>query len=172
MEKIISSLREGTDTNKRLSAQSQRRVQVSEDEDTLTSDDDEEWQMQRHQVKRLRRLAARESRPRHQNVLGRNQRSATIGTKVGTGVTAARAVRDVALFVSRLSPDVDPEALRAHVEEIAGIEGTTECEKLAQRHPSYVSFKVSIKEFPKDRIAELYKSENWHQDVLVKRWYS
>ena len=103
---------------------------------------------------------------------GRNQRSAAIGTKAGTGVAAARPVRDVALFVSRLSPDVDPEALRAHVKEIAGVQGTTKCEKLEQRHPNYISFKVSLKEFPKDRIAELYKSENWHQDVLVKRWFN
>ena len=123
-------------------------------------------------MKRLRRLAEREARPRYRQVPGRNQRSATIGTKTGTGVTAARPVRDVDLFVSRLSPDVDPQALKAHVEEIVGVEGTTECEKLEQRHSSYVSFKISIKALPKDKIPELYKSENWHQDILVKRWYN
>ena len=168
---MISSLREGQVTNGRLSTQNRRIVHASEDEDTMTSDNDEEWQIQRHQVKKLRRLAERKARPRHRQVPGRNHRPITVGTKTGTGVAAARQVRDVALFVSRLSPDVDPESLRAHVEEIAGIEGTTECEKLEQRHSNYVSFKVSIKEFPKNNIAELYKSENWHQDVLVKRWF-
>ena len=171
-KRMISSLREGQDTNRRPSSQNRRIVHTSEDEDTPTSDNDEGWQIQRHQAKRLRRLAEREARQRYRQVPGRNQRSATIGTKTGTGVTAARPVRDVALFVSRLSPDTDPEALRAHVEEISGVEGTTECARLEQRHPNYVSFKVSIKEFPKNKIAELYKSENWHQDVLVKIWFN
>ena len=172
IEKMISSLREGQHINRRPSSQKIRVAHTSEDEDTSTSNSDEEWQIQRHQVKKLRRLAERQARPRYRQMPGRNQRSVIVGTKAGTGVAAARPVRDVALFVSRLSPDVDPEALRTHVEEIAGVRGSTECEKLEQRHPNYVSFKVSIKGYPKDKIAELYKSENWHQDVLVKRWFN
>ena len=171
IEKMISSLRD-QEAQKRHPSENWKTVSPSDDEDTTTSGDEEEWHMQRHQMKKLRRLATLSATPKHKEVPRRNQRAATIGSKIGTGVTAARPVRDVDLFVSRLSPDVDPQALKAHVEEIVGVEGTTECEKLEQRHSSYVSFKISIKALPKNKIPELYKSENWHQDILVKRWYN
>lgn len=119
-------------------------------------------------MKKIRRLAKRGSGSSKPN---RKQRPAIVGTRSGTGITAVRPVRNIALFVSRLSPNVDPEALRAHVEEIAGVEGSTECEPLTQRHPNYISFKITIKEMPKENIGELYKPENWHQDILVKRWF-
>ena len=78
----------------------------------------------------------------------------------------------MSIFVSRLSPDVDVEALRAHVEQLAGVEGTTECQQQEQRHHSYKSFKVVIRGMLKERIPDLYKPENWHKDVLVKRWFN
>ena len=96
-----------------------------------------------------------------------------IGTRSGSGnsgsLAAAHPVRDVSLFVSRMSPDTDGEALRAHVEEIAG--ATTTCDALPQKHENYKSFKVVIKGIQKGSIPDLYLPENWPQDILVKRWF-
>ena len=144
---------------------------ISDSGSLVSSDCEQEWQMQRHQLKKIRRLRERTTRPSSQKAPKRNARSAVIGTRTGTGIPAVRPVRDVALFVSRLSPDVDPEALRTYVEELAGVKGTTLCQPLQQRHPSYLSFKIKIGQMPKEKIAELYKPENWHQNILVKRWF-
>ena len=144
---------------------------ISDSGSLVSSDSEQEWQMQRHQLKKIRRLRERTTRPSSQKAPKRNARPAVIGTRTGNGIPAVRPVRDVALFVSRLSPDVDPEELRAYVEELAGVKGTTLCESLQQRHPSYLSFKIKIGKMPKEKIAELYKPENWHQDILVKRWF-
>nr|XP_027209908.1 uncharacterized protein LOC113803337 [Penaeus vannamei] len=54
-------------------------------------------------------------------------------------------MRDVSLFISRLAADVDLEVLRAQVEEIAGVAGSTTCELQPQRHSNYKSCKVIVK---------------------------
>ena len=70
----------------------------------------------------------------------------------------------------RLAPEVKSKVLQKHVESIVGVEGTTTCELQPQRHPSYI-YKVTVKGMPKENIEQIYRSENWDRDILVKRWF-
>ena len=136
------------------------------EEDITDSNSDTGWQQDRHQRRRERRRMLGE---RNRDV--RSRRPAVIGTRNSANLTAARPLRDISLFVTRLAPDVDGEVLRAHVEELVGEEGSTTCELQPQRHPSYRSFKVIIKGMMKEHIVNLYDPGNWDKDILVKRWF-
>ena len=145
---------------------------LHEDSDTTGSESDSEWRIQRHQLKKMRRRGALEGRSRGPAFRFQRRRSAVIGTRNSQGLNAALPLRDVNLFVSRLSPDVEAELLRAHVEEITGVKGTIDCELQPQRYPTYRSFKILIKGMPKEKTTELYKPENWPNGVLVKKWFN
>lgn len=146
---------------------------VGEEEDSTDTNSNDGWQQQRHQRKRFMRKKNVEERKLLVENRPQGRRPAVIGTRTGSTLTAARPLRDVSLFVSRLSPDVGSEVLCAHVESIAGVPvGATTCEQLPQRHQSYVSFKVTISGMPKENIASLYEPENWDKDILVKRWFN
>jgi len=80
-------------------------------------------------------------------------------------------MRDVSLFISRLAADVDLEVLRAQVEEIAGVAGSTTCELQPQRHSNYKSCKVIVKGVPKENVKNFYEPLNWDEDILVRRWF-
>ena len=129
--------------------------------------------MQRHQKRKTQRLRLLENCKLDRGASQQRRHPAVIGTRAGASrLTAAQPVRDVNLFVSRLSPDVDGEVLKAHLEEIVGSEKDIVCEALAQRFPDYRSFKVVIKGMPKDNIADLYKPDNWDKNILVKSWFN
>lgn len=144
----------------------------NEEEESTDTNSNDGWQQQRHQRKRSMRKKSVEERKLLVENRPQGRRPAVIGTRTGSTLTAARPLRDVSLFVSRLSPDVASEVLCAHVESIAGVVGATTCEQLPQRHQSYVSFKVTISGMPKEKIAILYEPENWDKDILVKRWFN
>ena len=95
-----------------------------------------------------------------------------VGTRKNAILIAAQQFRDVNLFVSRLSSDVDIDVLRAQVKEISGVmESDITCELQPQKHPNYKTCKVIIKKVPKESIARLYEPENWDENILVRRWF-
>ncbi len=126
-------------------------------------------------MRRMRQGDASQSRWRSQSAGRRQQRGrqpAVIGTGGGNVLRAVRPVRDVELFVTRLSPDVEIEALQSHVEALAGVTRGVTCDKLPQRRDHYISCKVTIKGMVRENIAELYKADNWDKDILIKRWFN
>lgn len=154
-------------------------------EEEMSSDDSSsssEWEEQRHQRRRTQRkqrmemgfsrdLGQRQNGTQGHTDTRRRVRSAVIGRGGGGSLGAAPAVRDVALFVSRMPPETPVDHLVSHVRDIAGV-NTVECEQLEQRYPNYRSYKVCIKAINKDKIKELYDPENWDSGLLVKRWYN
>ena len=116
--------------------------------------------------------ARRNSRPQRRGpppVIGKRPTGSGGG---GGGVRAARQLRDVHLFVSRLEPDVDVGVLRAQVQEITGSAAENViCELLPQKHSSYRSCKITINSLEKNKIQDLYNADNWENDLLVKRWW-
>ena len=108
-----------------------------------------------------------------QKIMQANRRRLTvIGTCKNAALKAAQPFRDINLFVSRLSLDVDIQILQAQVKEIAGVqESDITCELQPQKHANYKTCKVIIKKVPKDRITCLYEAENWDENILVRRWF-
>ena len=145
--------------------------QAIDDTSAGASDSDDVWEHQRHQRRKLQRQATQRNQTQPPNNRRQARRPAVIGTRSSAGLTAARPLRDITIFVSRLAPEVESEVLQKHVESIVGVEGTTTCELQPQRHPSYVSYKVTVKGMLKENIEHIYRPENWDRDILVKRWF-
>lgn len=143
---------------------------VCADPDSSDSGDGDTWRHQRHQRKKIRRHARQED-PERKGGQRRRDRSVVIGTRKNATLSAARQMRDVSLFISRLAADVDLEVLRAQVEEIAGVAGSTTCELQPQRHSNYKSCKVIVKGVPKENVKNFYEPLNWDEDILVRRWF-
>ena len=74
--------------------------------------------------------------------------------------------RNVSLFVSRLDPEVETYKVKAHVNDTFSV--SFECERLNTRYDTYSSFKVEG--YCKDPSA-FYDSENWPENVLVRRFF-
>ena len=74
--------------------------------------------------------------------------------------------RYVSLFVSRLDPEVETDKVKAYVNDTFSV--SFECERLNTRYDTYSSFKVEG--YCKDPSA-FYDSENWPENVLVRRFF-
>ena len=96
-------------------------------------------------------------KPRRKNFL--------IGTSSSTALGQTSRKR-ISLFVTRLKPETTPTDIQNYVKEQFNVDAS--CEKLETKFDSYSSFKISC---VCDSIDKFYDSENWPQNILVRRFY-
>ena len=145
----------------------------------------QEWKLQRHQIKKRQSLEKRKRGIEHEGVVRNNpfsssshrymkkRKPAVIGngsTYNATSLCAASPRRDIQLFISRLKVNVTSDDLKTHITDISKT-NDIDCEIQEQKHNSYISYKVSVRNIEKNIIPNMYMPENWPTGILVKRWY-
>ena len=130
------------------------------------------FQIQRWQKKKQKRNLKKEAvgTTHEDKSKSVTRKGIVIGTKESTGLLAAEPMKNVSLFVSRLQPSVLGEELKVHIVNISGSNKVV-CEKLPAKHESYVSFNIAIGDLKKNKIPDLFQSENWPKGIVVKKWY-
>ena len=93
------------------------------------------------------------------------KKDAIIGTAKVEGIKAVTRQRKASVFVSRLSPDLDPEVLKTHIVGSVGFEVAVE--KLKTRFDTYSSFHITaICQDPH----KLLSPDLWPEDTYI-RWF-
>ena len=90
-----------------------------------------------------------------------------VGSSVGLKGGITSGGRYLALFKSRLDPDVEPNVVKQFISE--NFEIQVECTKLKTKYDSYSSFKVEgYCNYP----SLFVESSKWPENILLKKFYN
>ena len=115
-----------------------------------------------------------QSKPTYASTLQTNKRPFTRLVK-GTGegkwnLKSAPARKfSVKVFLTRLSPDVEPRNVIQHIKETFDIE--TQVEKVTTRYPSYSSFMITTTFNNSKTLLDENNAEKWPTNAALRRWY-